>query len=343
MKRFTETTKWRDIWFRRLSIHQKCLWHLICDICDPAGVFEFDPELFSFDIGSKIKESDLAALGDRIQHLFENKWIIKKFIAFQYGKLSSECKPHKGIFSALEKHGLNVDEIEQNRFFKSKIDGPIRDAIIARDGGKCVYTGISLLPHEIEIDHVVPRSKGGSNKPSNLVSMDAKLNLLKGDKTLEDFCIVAKLDIIEIKERLSKALAKGIDTLQEQEKDKEEEEDKKKKRHARGSFEELTEFCRESGLFPRDAEYLWNKWEGNGWQNNGKAMKDWRATVRAWKAQGYLPSQKTPSASDAWPTPAKEEPEEEDLMEKMLRNKAAKEEARRLAEGEPPTEEGGLW
>ena len=71
-------------------------------------------------------------------------------------------------------------------------------------------------------------------------------------------------------------------------------------------------------------------------------MKDWRSTVRAWKAQGYLPSQKTPSATDVWPTPAKEKAEEEDLMEKMLRNKAAKEDARRIAESEP-AEEGGLW
>jgi len=117
--------------------------------------------------------------------------------------------------------------------------------------------------------------------------------------------------------------------------------DNRGKAHA--SLDAITIFCRESGLYPRDVEYLWNTWEGNGWKVNGKAIKDWRATVRAWKAQGYLPSQKTPSASDVWPTPAKEEPEEEDLMEKMLRNKAAKEEARRLAEGEPPTEEGGLW
>ncbi len=119
-----------------------------------------------------------------------------------------------------------------------------------------------------------------------------------------------------------------------------------KARASRGTFDEVFEFCKENGLFPRDVEYLWNKWEGNGWQNAGKAMKDWRATVRAWKAQGYLPSQKTPSASDVWPTPPRDEPEEEDLMARMMRNKAAKEAAEREAAGEPPeTTEGSpeLW
>lgn len=115
---------------------------------------------------------------------------------------------------------------------------------------------------------------------------------------------------------------------------------------ARASLEAITLFCRESGLYPRDAEYLWNTWEANGWKVSGKAIKDWRATVRAWKAQGYLPSQKTPSAADVWPTPPREESEEEDLMARMMRNKAAKEAAEREAAGEPPeTMEGSpkLW
>lgn len=121
-----------------------------------------------------------------------------------------------------------------------------------------------------------------------------------------------------------------------------------KARSSRGTHEEVTLFCQEIGLYPRDVEYLWNKWEGNGWQNAGKAIKDWRSTVRAWKAQGYLPSQKTPSASDMWPLAAKEQEPEEDLMEKLLRNRAAKEEARRISEGiEPddlePTPKGELW
>ena len=45
-----------------------------------------------------------------------------------------------------------------------------------------------------------------------------------------------------------------------------------------------------------DGESCFHKWEGNGWTNNGKPIKDWKATIRAWKAQGFLPSQKAAPA-----------------------------------------------
>lgn len=106
---------------------------------------------------------------------------------------------------------------------------------------------------------------------------------------------------------------------------------------SKGSLDEIMAFCKEIGLFPRDAEYLFHNWEGNGWRIKGKAIKNWQATIRAWKAQGYLPSQKSPSASDRWPSAQIQvEAEEEDLLAKMLRRKAEKEEQQRLAEGEPP-------
>jgi hypothetical protein len=41
-----------------------------------------------------------------------------------------------------------------------------------------------------------------------------------------------------------------------------------------------------------DAEWFWHKCEGCGWKNNGKAIVDWHATIRAWKLAGYLPSQR---------------------------------------------------
>ncbi|MEM7789785.1 MAG: hypothetical protein AAF546_00155 [Verrucomicrobiota bacterium] len=60
-----------------------------------------------------------------------------------------------------------------------------------------------------------------------------------------------------------------------------------------GSLDEIVEFCLSLDLPKNDAEFLWHKWEGCGWRNDGKAIKDWRATVRSWKAAGYMPSQKS--------------------------------------------------
>jgi hypothetical protein len=106
MKRFTETTKWRNPWFRRLSPLLKCLWQFILDECDPAGVVEFDPELASFCIGEKIVLADLNEFGERLAAIGGGKYQIKGFLEFQYTTLSQSCPAHKVVFSALERHCL---------------------------------------------------------------------------------------------------------------------------------------------------------------------------------------------------------------------------------------------
>jgi 5-methylcytosine-specific restriction endonuclease McrA len=55
-----------------------------------------------------------------------------------------------------------------------------------RDGGKCQYTGKKLGPHEGNIDHVVPRSRGGTTTWENCVLADKKINSLKGNRLPEE-------------------------------------------------------------------------------------------------------------------------------------------------------------
>ena len=52
-----------------------------------------------------------------------------------------------------------------------------------RDGGICQYTGKKLTPNEGNIDHVLPRSRGGKTTWSNCVLSHKDINTLKGDKT----------------------------------------------------------------------------------------------------------------------------------------------------------------
>lgn len=61
---------------------------------------------------------------------------------------------------------------------------------------------------------------------------------------------------------------------------------------ARGTLNELQEFAVGLGLSQLDGEACFHKWEGNGWKNDGKPILDWKATMRSWKAHGYLASQK---------------------------------------------------
>lgn len=103
-KRFTETGKWNDPWFRRLSPSAKLLWFWLTDNCDAAGIIDPDFGLASFQIGMEVDEQTMADFGNRVARLECGKWIVAGFIVFQVGEPSRDCKAHKPIFQSLEKH-----------------------------------------------------------------------------------------------------------------------------------------------------------------------------------------------------------------------------------------------
>jgi 5-methylcytosine-specific restriction endonuclease McrA len=51
-----------------------------------------------------------------------------------------------------------------------------------RDGGRCQYTGRELGPGEGNLDHVVPRSRGGRDSWENLVWAAREVNTRKGNR-----------------------------------------------------------------------------------------------------------------------------------------------------------------
>ena len=51
-----------------------------------------------------------------------------------------------------------------------------------RDGNRCQYTGVLLHPDEGNLDHVVPRSRGGQDTWENLVWSSKTINSKKGDR-----------------------------------------------------------------------------------------------------------------------------------------------------------------
>lgn len=67
-----------------------------------------------------------------------------------------------------------------------------RLAIYIRDNFICQHCKMDLrnitkdIKVRIELDHITPVSKGGSNHQSNLVTSCSRCNLLRGDKDLEE-------------------------------------------------------------------------------------------------------------------------------------------------------------
>ena len=64
-----------------------------------------------------------------------------------------------------------------------------RHRIFKRDGHQCGYCGST---RDLTIDHIQPRSRGGRNTWTNLVTCCSKCNLKKGNKTPEEAKMVMK-------------------------------------------------------------------------------------------------------------------------------------------------------
>ncbi len=55
--------------------------------------------------------------------------------------------------------------------------------IYARDGNTCQYCGRTLSRSELNLDHVIPRSRGGTTSWENVVCSCIPCNLMKGGRT----------------------------------------------------------------------------------------------------------------------------------------------------------------
>lgn len=106
-KRFTDTNKWEDSWFRKLPSKFKSVWEFLRDKVDNAGFWKKDFEVLQFFTRETFTQEDiLRALNDGKERIKDHGdyWEITDFISFQYGVLSKDCKPHKHILDLKEKY-----------------------------------------------------------------------------------------------------------------------------------------------------------------------------------------------------------------------------------------------
>jgi len=106
-KRFTESTKWKKLWIRKLDPKYKLFWFYLLDNCDHAGIYDADIESASFHIGIEYnKEEILETFNRKIVPFKKDKWFIPKFVEYQYGELNENNRAHLSVINILNKYNL---------------------------------------------------------------------------------------------------------------------------------------------------------------------------------------------------------------------------------------------
>ena len=79
-KRYTNTDKWEEKWFRLLDPAEKVAWFYIVDNCNDVGVWDVDYDLGNFLIGQAINwDVFLKKVSDKVCEISNDKWRIKGF------------------------------------------------------------------------------------------------------------------------------------------------------------------------------------------------------------------------------------------------------------------------
>jgi 5-methylcytosine-specific restriction endonuclease McrA len=66
---------------------------------------------------------------------------------------------------------------------RREASGVRRTRIYMRDKFRCQYCGVRKSPGDLTLDHILPRSRGGDNSPTNIVTACVSCNTRKGSRT----------------------------------------------------------------------------------------------------------------------------------------------------------------
>lgn len=247
-KRFTDTEKWFDPWFRSMPPKMKCVWQYILDTCDNVGVWKLDLVGLSFNVGETVFEEEFAKYFDgRLLKISDEKYWVRKFVSFQYGELTMASAPHRAYIKLAQQHGI-LEDIQETILEKSgtpsairkRITNNLRDEIFLRDEFTCLYCKRQFTKKELVVDHFKPIKKDGNNENENLVTSCVSCNSHKSDFTFEEYSSrIGMLPerITEINEYMRglERVSNSFDTLIETPKDKK----KTRKGQEKESAEEL--------------------------------------------------------------------------------------------------------
>ncbi|SKB13227.1 HNH endonuclease [Planktothrix sp. PCC 11201] len=129
-------------------------------------------------------------LAPSLQHRVETTWTwVKKLMKFA---------PIKGIDQELVRFDLQQlenPEISGVEYQQGELAGyEVREYLLNKWERKCAYCGIENVC--LQVEHIHPKAKGGSNRVSNLCLACEKCNIKKGTKNIEQF-LAKKPDVLK--------------------------------------------------------------------------------------------------------------------------------------------------
>lgn len=285
-KRFTDTDKWSDPWFRRLAAESKILFLFLADNVDTAGFWKVDFELASlfcgFQVGAEPHLERFNADKQRVKdHV--SYWELVDFISFQYGALKSDCRPHKSVIDLLRKHRrigyrYPIDTLSIPYGYPSNrvsVDCVEKEKETEREKEK--EKEKVLKEKEKEKKREIKKEKEKSHFLFNK-SNKCKTDI---DKIENDRCKINrdiyKEECMEKKDTVQKFEKISSQCINKTGRSK------AKKKFLRPSIEELTAHFTVKG-YPTEALRFFNYFESVGWVvgRSLKPMKSWRGAVATW-------------------------------------------------------------
>ncbi|MHC5776729.1 RNA-guided endonuclease IscB [Nostoc sp.] len=97
-------------------------------------------------------------------------------------------------------------DIQGNEYQQGTLQGfETREYLLEKWGRQCAYCGVKDVP--LQIEHIHPRAKGGSNSITNLTLSCEKCNVKKGTKDIKDFLKKEQSRLEKILKQAKKPLA----------------------------------------------------------------------------------------------------------------------------------------
>lgn len=161
-KRFFDSEKFQDKWYRKLSCKQKCIWEYAISECDNAGFLIYDLEKMSFFIGEEITEQDLEVFAERFIFVSNDLIFIPKFILFQQkinslSELNENNNAHKSILEGLRKNNIDI---------ASPLPAPCQPLVrgLGNGNGKGNSNGIGKEKNNIKYEKIELSEKPDTHK-----------------------------------------------------------------------------------------------------------------------------------------------------------------------------------